>query len=286
MIGPIAYIGGKNRLASKIIGHFPDHQTYIEPFCGGAQVFFRKEPSKVEILNDLNDDIVNFLRICQLHHEELVRYLQYAVVSRRLFDLFERTNPDTLTDVQRAARFFFLQKNCYGGLVRRRNFCVSVEDRSNYNPEKLPELIARTHERLLHVQLECLPYQDVIRKYDRPTAFFYLDPPYFNKPYYKFNLAESDYVELATHLSSLKGKFLLSLNDTPEIRRIFSRFNISTVDLVYTARKNPGKKYTELLISNYPLGHPSETGEKRSIRELQKWQPVPSANAARKAPSR
>lgn len=167
--------------------------------------------------------------------------------------------------------------------MRRRNFCVSVEDRSNYNPEKLPELIARTHERLLHVQLECLPYQDVIRKYDRPTAFFYLDPPYFNKPYYKFNLAEADYVELATQLSSIKGKFLLSLNDTPEIRRIFSRFYISTVDLVYTARKNPGKKYTELLISNYPLGQPSVTGEKRSIRELQKWQTVPSANAARKA---
>ena len=106
MIGPIAYIGGKNRLASKIIEHFPDHQTYIEPFCGGAQVFFRKEPSRVEILNDLNDDIINFLRICQLHHEELVRYLQYAVVSRRLFDLFEKTNPDRVPVPERARSLF------------------------------------------------------------------------------------------------------------------------------------------------------------------------------------
>jgi DNA adenine methylase len=70
MIGPLAYIGGKNRLASKIIEFFPEHQTYVEPFCGGAQVFFRKAPSKVEILNDLNEDIFNFLRVCQLHHEE------------------------------------------------------------------------------------------------------------------------------------------------------------------------------------------------------------------------
>jgi DNA adenine methylase len=93
----------------------------------------------------------------------------------------------------------------------------------------------------------------MLRKYDRPYTFFYLDPPYFNKPYYKFNFTEQDYIELADRLKALKGKFLLSLNDTPEIRRIFSSFNISTVELVYTARLNAGKRYTELLISNYQL---------------------------------
>jgi DNA adenine methylase len=253
MIGPLAYIGGKNRLAARLIELFPDHKTYVEPFCGGAQVFFHKEPSKVEILNDLNDDIFNFLRVCQLHQDELIRCLRYSVVSRRWFDLFEKTAPETLTDIQRAARFFFLQKNCYGGLVTRRNFCTSVQDHSNYNPAALPDLITRTHERLLRVQLECLPYQDILRKYDRPYTFFYLDPPYFNKPYYKFNFTEQDYIELAARLKALKGKFLLSLNDTPETRRIFSAFNISTVQLVYTARLNAGKKYSELLISNYEL---------------------------------
>jgi DNA adenine methylase len=277
MIGPLAYIGGKNRLASKLVELFPEHQTYVETFCGGAQVFFRKEPSKVEILNDLNEDIFNFLRVCQLHYEELVRYLRYAVVSRSLFDLFEKTEPQTLTDIQRAARFFFLQKNCYGGLVRRRNFCVSVEDRSNYNPEKIPDLIARTHERLLHVQLECLPYQDVLRKFDRPFTFFYLDPPYFNKPYYKFNFEEEDYVQMANQLKSLKGKFLMSINDTPEIRRIFSSFNIRTIDLVYTARKNAGKKYTELLISNYPLHAASNKKQEVHLAEVGR-QPVRSTS--------
>jgi DNA adenine methylase len=265
MIGPLSYIGGKNRLASRLVQLFPEHQTYVEPFCGGAQVFFRKGLAPAEILNDLNEDIFNFLRICQLHHEELIRYLRYAVVSRRWFGLFEKIPPETLTDIQRAARFFFLQKNCYGGLVRRRNFCVSVQDNSNYNPEALPELIGRVHERLLHVQLECLPYQDILRKYDRPFAFFYLDPPYFNKPYYKFNFTEQDYMELADRLKLLKGKFLMSLNDTPEIRRIFSAFNISTIQLVYTARKNAGKKYTELLISNYTL--PSVASNEKKLKD-------------------
>jgi DNA adenine methylase len=277
MIGPLAYIGGKNRLAAKLIDLFPEHTTYVEPFCGGAQVFFHKEPSRAEILNDLNEDIFNFLRVCQLHHEELIRYLRYAVVSRRWFELFEKMAPEALSDIQRAARFFFLQKNCYGGLVRRRNFCTSVQDHSNYNPAALPDLIARTHERLLHVQLECLPYQDILRKYDRPYTFFYLDPPYFNKPYYKFNFTEQDYIELATGLKALKGKFLLSLNDTPEIRRIFSAFNIATIELVYTARLNAGKKYTELLISNYPLPDAASNNKKRVRREAVAGQSVRSS---------
>jgi DNA adenine methylase len=244
-------VGGKNRLARTIISLIPEHTCYCEPFCGGAQVFFRKEPSKVEILNDLNSDIFNFLRICQMHHEELIRYLRYCVASRKWFELFEKTDPETLTDVQRAARFYFLQKNCYGGLVRRRNFVISVEDRSNYNPEALPELIAKTHERLLHVELECLPYEDLLKKSDRKSTFFYLDPPYYNRRYYKFNFEEEDFRQLASRLTRLKGRFLLSLNDTPEVRHLFHKFHITPLTLAYSTQQQSGKKYAEVLISNY-----------------------------------
>ena len=251
MVGPIAYLGGKNRVAKKIIALIPEHTCYIEPFCGGAQVFFHKSPSKVELLNDRSQDIFNFLRICQMHHEELLRYLEYCIVSRTWFELFQKMPPETLTDVQRAARFFFLQKNCYGGLIVRQNFAASVQDGSNYNPSSLPELIRKTHERLKNVQLECLPYQDILRKYDRPFSFFYLDPPYFNKPFYRFNFEEKDYVELAECLKKLKGKFLLSLNDTPEIRRTFRNFNIKTLQMTYSSQRKAGKQYHELLIANY-----------------------------------
>jgi len=253
MVGPLAYLGGKNRIARKIISLIPKHTCYCEPFCGGAQVFFHKEPSPVELLNDLNEDVFNFLRICQQHYEELVRYLRFAIVSRRWFDLFEKTPPEALTDIQRAARFFYLQKNCYGGLIVRRSFTVSVQDGSNYNPERIPELLRKTHERLLNVQLECLPYQDILRKYDRRYTFFYLDPPYFNRPYYRFNFEEKDYVELTEHLMQLKGKFLLSLNDVPETRRIFRSFNIRPLALVYSSQRQAGKRFQELLISNYTL---------------------------------
>src|ERR1051326_6446737 len=98
MVGPLAYIGGKKRLAKYIISIFPKHTTYVEPFAGGAQVLFHKEPSKAEVLNDLNHEVTNFFRVCQLHHEEFLRYLQFILVGRHWFALFKQQNPDSLTD--------------------------------------------------------------------------------------------------------------------------------------------------------------------------------------------
>src|SRR5271167_3791222 len=93
MTGPLSYIGGKNRLAKRVIGIFPEHTTYVEAFAGGAQVFFHKEPSEVEVLNDLDGEIVNFFRVCQQHYEELLRYFRFIVVSRTWFDLLRRPIP-------------------------------------------------------------------------------------------------------------------------------------------------------------------------------------------------
>jgi DNA adenine methylase len=259
MVGPLSYLGGKNRIATKIISFIPSHNCYIEPFCGGAQVFFHKEPSNVEVLNDLDEEIFNFLRVCQLHHQELVRYLQFCIVSRKWFGLFEAQEPKTLSDIQRAARFFYLQKNCYGGMIKRKNFVISVQDGSNYNPHRIPMVLNLAHERLLGVQLECLPYQEILSRYDRPDTFFYLDPPYFGLPYYNFNFREQDYIELATLLKNLKGRFLLSLNDKPEVRRIFADFKIHGLTFSYSSQRKAGKTYREVLISNYSLPVPTVT---------------------------
>lgn len=127
MVGPLAYLGGKNGIPQKIISLIPEHNCYIEAFCSGAQVFFHKEPSNVEILNDLDEEVFNFLRVCQLHKQELVRYLQFCTASRKWFELFQKQEPSSLSDIQRAARFFYLQKNCYGGLINRQSFSISVQ---------------------------------------------------------------------------------------------------------------------------------------------------------------
>ena len=251
MIGPLPYIGGKRALAKEIIGYFPKHTTYVEPFAGGAQVFFRKGPSKVEVLNDLDHEIVNFFRVCQQHSEELVRYLKFMVASREWFDLLDATDAAKLTDIQRAARYFYLAKNCYAGLVRRRNFAWSVEQANRFNPERIPEKIEETRQRLARVQIECLPYEKVLKRFDRPDTLFYLDPPYYALQLYRYNFVHEDFVKMAQLLKDLRGKFLLSLNDVPPVREMFKRFTIRNVELAYTAQKKPGKKFKEMLITNF-----------------------------------
>jgi DNA adenine methylase len=251
MRGPLAYIGGKRAVAQQIIDCFPAHTTYVEPFAGGAQVFFRKEPSKVEVLNDIDGELVNFFRVCQLHHEELIRYMRFMLASRKWFDLLRATKPETLTDIQRAARELYLQKNAYAGLVERQNFRTGIVQPSGFNPERLPEIIEETHQRLARVQIECLPYEKVLEKYDSPGTLFYLDPPYYNLRWYKANLEPDDFRVMAVLLANARGKFLLSLNDLPEVRAIFTAFTIRGIEMPYTSQKVAGRRFREVLISNF-----------------------------------
>ncbi len=253
MKGPLSYIGGKNRIADEIIRVFPEHNTYVEAFAGGAQVLFHKEPSAVEVLNDLDGEVVTFFRICQSHYEALIRYLKFVLTSREWFDRLQAQDPTTLTDIQRAARFFYLQKNAYAGLVKNRKFAYAIAERSRFNPERIPELIEKTHERLAKVQIENLPYQDVLKRYDRPTTLFYLDPPYWGRKLYRYNFAESDFRELESRLRNVRGMFVLSLNDLPEVRKLFSKFKFREISLPYTAQREPGKRFPELLITNFSL---------------------------------
>ena len=252
MVGPLSYIGGKNRLAKTIIPLIPLHKTYVEPFFGGGQVFFHREkPSEVEIINDLSHDIVNFFRVCQHHYQELVRYLEYTIISRHWFELYKSMSPEGLTDVQKAARFFYLQKNSFAGLVTTRRPKTTVEHTPNFNPKRIPELLEQTHQRLQRVQIECLPYQEVLARCDRSESFFFLDPPYWNKKLYEFNFTSKDFQELQQILQKLKGRFILSLNDLPEVRELFSDFHIKPVSLAYSAANPKGRRYAEVLITNF-----------------------------------
>src|SRR5258708_12163035 len=123
----------------------PEHTTYVEAFAVGAQVFFHKPPSNVEVLNDLDFDIVNFFRVCQWHYEEFLRYLRFCLGSRKLHELHVKTDPTTLTDIQRAGRFFYLQKNSFDGLILKKAFHYAVIQPSPYNPERIPPIIDPAH---------------------------------------------------------------------------------------------------------------------------------------------
>ena len=256
MDSPLAYIGGKRRLSKRLVAMFPPHVTYCEVFLGGAQVFFRKEPSKVEVLNDLDGEVVNFFRCAQQHYEELCRYLKFTIVSREWFEIYQNQNPASLTDIQRAARFFYLQKNCYAALVHGRHYASKVVSAPGLNPSRLPEILKNVHQRLARVQIESLPFQEFIPRFDRPTTLFFCDPPYWRRKLYNFNFTDDDYRVLADQLQSIEGKFVLTVDDVPELRKLFNRSIITEVEIPYTAQREAGKRYRELIITNFDQSNP------------------------------
>lgn len=252
MIGPLPYIGGKRRIAEQIIDLMPAHTTYVEPFAGGAQVFFRKPRSDVEILNDVDDQIVNFLRVVQRHPFELARLLRWQPASRRIFEWHQRQPPELLTDIERAARFLYLQKNAWSGRYKRQNFRYAIAHASSYSPSALPKRLSDAANRLDRVQIEHLSYEEALTRFDRESTFFYCDPPYVGVDLYQHNFSDGQFVELARRLGQLKGRFLLSINDCPKAREWFARFQIRTIAFTYTALKQP-RVFQELIITNYAV---------------------------------
>jgi len=120
---PLAYIGGKSKLADTIIGMIPDHQAYCEVFAGAGWVFYRKEPAKYEAINDIDSDLISFYRVLQNHLEEFMRQFRWLLSSREWFkDWQTQMSASGLTDIQRAARYYYVQRHSFGGKVRNRTF--------------------------------------------------------------------------------------------------------------------------------------------------------------------
>jgi DNA adenine methylase len=248
------WLGGKSRLAKRIIERLPEHSCYCEPFAGAAWVLFRKPESRVEVINDLNREIITLYRCLQWHLEEFLRYFKWVLVSRDEFERLKRAVPDTLTDIQRAARFFYIQQTCFGGRIHNPSFGYSVRSRGHkLNLLRIEEELSAAHLRLARVYIECLPYAEVISRYDRPETFFYVDPPYWGcEGYYGKDLFDKeDFDQLAGILSGIQGRFILSLNDRPEIRAIFGAFTLEAVSLMYSCGKNQNTGTSELLIRNW-----------------------------------
>jgi DNA adenine methylase len=172
------------------------------------------------------------------------------LLSRKWFNDLQQTPTSALTDIQRAARYFYLQKASFGGLVRTKAYAIFVTGH-RFTPKQIPDLIERAHQRLLKVQIEEGPYQDILKRYDRPTTFFYVDPPYYGIKLYRHNMDKAGFEELAERLAGIKGKFLLSLNDVPDVREIFSCFKIDTIGFSYGIQMKGQRRHEELLIRNY-----------------------------------
>lgn len=255
MNSPISYVGGKSKLAQQIIEMMPAHKAYCEVFAGAAWVFFRKEPSKCEVINDLDSDLVCFYRVLQHHLEEFLKQFKWLLASREWFEDWKRQQvAGGLTDIQRAARYYYLQRQCFGGRVRSRTYGASPMHRPKINLVRMEEELSEVHLRLTGVTVEHLTWQAFLKSYDKPGTLFYLDPPYYLAPYYEYNFELKDFQELAAALADLKADFILSINDHPEMRETFKAFNLKPVELTYSVAKGKRLKGKELLITNHSHG--------------------------------
>ena len=234
-----AYIGGKRALAKRldaIIKAIP-HQTYAEAFVGMGGVFLRRTMRpKAEVINDFSEDVATFFRVLQHHYVAFLDMLRFQVASRAAFERLIATDPTTLTDLQRSARFLYLQRLAFGGKVTGRNFGVDAVGPARFDVTKLGPMLGDLHERLAGVVIERLPWSDFIRRYDRPGTLFYLDPPYYGceGDYGRDLFDRGQFQIMADQLRGIKGRFVLSLNDKPEVRGIFDGFNFDDVDVRYT----------------------------------------------------
>lgn len=250
-----AYVGGKHKLANRIVNVINEinHKCYAEPFCGMGNVFFsRSERPKAEIINDRSGDISNFFRILQRHYLQLMEILQFQLTSRREFDRLNSCDPATLTDLERAARFIYLQKTCFGGRIVGRTFGISRERGGHFDIQKLGPILKEIHNRLSGVVIENLDWLDFINRYDRAETLFYIDPPYWGtEKYYGSNLFNSDqFALMAKRLNNIDGYFIMSINDVPEIRKLFEGFKITEVATTYSLGTNNAHKASELIITN------------------------------------
>ncbi|EDO5058348.1 DNA adenine methylase [Escherichia coli] len=248
----VPWIGGKRRLAKHILPLFPAHTCYVEPFCGAAALYFLKTPSKIEVINDINGELVNLYRVVKHHLEEFVRQFKWALVSRQIYKWLQDTPEETLTDIQRAARFYYLQKQAFGGKVADHTFGTSTTSAPRFNLLRIEEELSMAHLRLSRTLIEHLDWHQCIERYDRPHTLFYCDPPYWGTEGYGVEFGLENYDHMADLARRIKGTMIISVNDIPEMRQAFNGLNMQSVDISYnlkvTGKATPRK---ELVICNF-----------------------------------
>jgi len=254
-IRPIApYLGGKKNLARRICAIIDrdQHDTYAEAFVGMGGIFLRRtRRPRAEFINDRGREVYTLFRMLQEHYVAFLDLLRFQITTQANFDRLAGVDPDTLTDMQRAARFLYLQKISFGGKVAGQTFGLSRERAGRFNLTTLEPDLEALHTRLAGVCVTCLDYAEFITRLDSPGTLFYLDPPYWGcEGYYgKALFSRERFEEMADLLAGLKGRFILSLNDVPEVREIFGRFTIEEVTTTYiigSKGAQPGRR--ELLI--------------------------------------
>ena len=249
----ISWIGGKKLLRKEICASFPQDEfdRYIEVFGGAGWVLFYKDKhAKLEVYNDINNSLVNLFKSIKYHPNAVYEELEYLLNSRKTFNEFKSLYQNTaLTEIQRAAIYFYMIKYSYSSNVR----CFAAMSRCFLDDD----VFNKVKKRLKKVVIENKDYESLIKQYDRPSALFYCDPPYYgSEKQYKdggdgFNL--NHHKNLRDILKYIKGRCVISYNNDTFIYDLYKGFNIREVERKskLTGRYGNKNPYKELIITNF-----------------------------------
>jgi DNA adenine methylase len=251
MRSPLRWIGGKSRSARTILDTMPSHKCYCEVFTGGGSVFFAKEPSIVEVLNDVNGELMNFYTQVQRRPRDVARRFHEMPHSRVVFNSLRSQVPLQRYKVARAARYLYLNTFCFGGRMNNPSFGYSKTRRLGRSPEETRMQLREVAERFRNVTFECSSWQSILRRFDGTTTVFYCDPPYYGMPYYQASFCIEDHLALSKALRKIKGRFLLSYNACDEIEMLYRWASLQKIKVPYGIGPVGKRVGRELLITNY-----------------------------------
>ncbi len=256
----IAWVGGKRILAKTIVSMLPKHRTYIEVFGGAGWVLFKKDPSEVEVWNDKNSDLVNLYRVIRKSPEEFKRRQYFLLSSREEYNAFQAAlkTGQFKNNIDRAIAFYYCIKNSFGAGVYS-SWGYGPSSKPRYNPDL--EGIQDVRERLKRVYIDNLSFDRLIPNWDRKESLFYCDPPYYmllektGRAYYQHEFTAEDHTRLRDTLKGIDGRFILSYDDHPEVRKLYKRFNVqATEPVLYSTNNRPGnraRRGSEVLVTNF-----------------------------------
>lgn len=263
---PFRYAGGKFYARKLILEHIPEHTCYIEPFAGGASIFFAKPKTEKNWLNDIDDNLINCFTIIRDSPEELIGRLKDEVATKERHAYYKNIfEPKTTLD--RAVRWFYLNRTSYSGIMNMQNCYWGYGDKYSMRPVNWPANIRRTSAKLQNVKLTCLDFEQIIEEAE-DNSFLFVDPPYFNADqdkFYAHYFKKEDHFRLCSSLKrhNHRLKFLLTYDNSSEIKTLYGwvyriyekkwNYTLNRTDdqKNHTKRKGTRYKGRELFILNY-----------------------------------
>lgn len=241
-------IGSKKSMLNRLLKKIPEHKTYVEPFVGGGALYFAKEPAEKEVINDLDKTLMRDYNLVK-RSRDISKFPKQLNTIEKLQRFLSRKHT---TPEEQLVEAMIRRCNGFGG-----RYITNKKVYHPSNPYTKLKKLEDYKQRLSNTIIKSADYKLILKQYDSNTTFFYLDPPYENSDGL-YNDSSINLEELKTVLSKLKGKFLLSLNDSANVRRVFQgfkqqRFTLRLSGNVGKLSDRPDFKRTrkEILISNY-----------------------------------